>query len=182
VQKLPGAAKAELVRLKLANVTPDWVEPFWVVKNTYHWQQTFPVGRPLSVEHTYKPIVGGSFFSALGYFSDPKMLDKYYADYCIDATTRAGLASRLKALQKRDGDNAMMVQWVVDYVLTTGRNWKGPIGAFRLTLDKGKPDNVISFCMDGVRKTGPTSFVVERRNFEPEKDLSVMIFEVPSKN
>ncbi len=182
VQKLSAAAKGELVRLKLANITPDWVEPFWVVKNTYHWQQTFPVGRPLAVEHTYKPIVGGSFFSALGYFSDPKMLDKYYGDYCIDATTRAGLASRLKALQKRDGDNAMMVQWIVDYVLTTGRNWKGPIGAFRLTLDKGKPDNIISFCMDGVRKTGPTTFVVERRDFEPEKDLTVMIFETMPKN
>lgn len=182
VQKLSAAAKAELARLKLANITPDWVEPFWVVKNTYHWLQTFPAGRPLAVEHTYKPIAGGSFFSALGYFENPKMLDQYYADYCIDATTRAGLGTRLKALQKRDGDNAMMMQWVVDYVLTTGKNWKGPIGAFRLTLDKGKPDNIISFCMDGVRKTGPTTFVVERRDFEPEKDLSVMIFEVMPKN
>lgn len=182
VQKLPAVAKSELVRLRLANITPDWVEPFWVVKNTYHWLQTFPAGRPLAVEHTYKPIAGGSFFSATGYFSDPKMLDKYYRDYCIDATTRSGLASRLKALQGRDGDNAMMVQWIVDYVLTTGKNWKGPIGAFRLTLDKGKPDNIISFCMDGVRKTGATTFVVERRNFEPEKDLSVMIFEVPPKD
>lgn len=182
VQKLSPAAKGELVRLKLANITPDWVEPFWVVKNTYHWVQTFPVGRPLAVEHTYEPIAGGSFFSASGYFQDPKMLDKYYGDYCIDATTRAGLASRLKALQKRDGENAMMVQWTVAYVLTTARNWKGSIGAFRLTLDKGKPDNIISFCMDGVRKTGPTTFVVERRDFEPEKDLSLMIFEVPEKS
>jgi hypothetical protein len=182
VQKLSAAAKNELIRLKLANVTPDWVEPFWVIKNTYHWVQTFPVGRPLAIEHTYKPIVGGSFFSASGYFQDPKMLDKYYGDYCVDTTTRSGLTARLRALQKRDGDNAMMVQWTVDYVLTTGKNWKGPIGAFRLTLDKGKPDNIISFCMDGVRKTGPTTFVVERRNFEPDKELSVMIFEVPERN
>ena len=80
VQKLSPAAKGELVRLKLANITPDWVEPFWVVKNTYHWVQTFPVGRPLAVEHTYEPIAGGSFFSASGYFQDPKMLDKYYGD------------------------------------------------------------------------------------------------------
>ena len=182
VQKLAPAAKAELVRLKLANVTRDWVEPFWTVKNTYHWPQTFPVGRPLAVEHTYKPIAGGAFFSALGFFQDPKMLDKFYRSFCIDQTTRAGLAARLKALQKRDGDNAMLVQWTVDYVLTTGKNWKGPIGTFRLTLDKGKPDNVISLCMDGVKKSGPTTFVVERRNFEPDKDLSVLIFEAPPKN
>jgi hypothetical protein len=182
VQRLPAAAKAELMRLKLAHITSDFVEPYWVVKNTFHWQQTFPVGRPLKVEHTYRPIAGGSFFSALGYFQDPKMLDKYYGPYCVDQQTRKGLEARLKMLQRRDGDNAMMIQWVVDYVLTTGRNWKGPIGKFRLTLNKGKPDSIISFCMDGVRKTGPTTFVVERSNFEPDKDLSVMIFEVPSGN
>lgn len=178
IGKLSPAAKRELVRLKLSNITADYVEPLWVVKNVYHWPQTFPAGRPLRVEHTYKPIVGGSFFSALGYREDPKMFDKYYKDYCIDASTRAGIASRLNALQRRDGDNAMMVQWVVDYVLTTAKNWKGPIGQFRMTLDKGKPQNVISFCMDGpVRKSGATTFVVERRNFVPARDFTMMIFE-----
>jgi hypothetical protein len=183
VQKLSPAAKAELVRLKLANITADYVEPLWVVKNTYHWLQTFPAGRPLNVEHTYKPIAGGSFFSALGYFQDPKMFDKYYKEYCIDPSTRAGIASRLKALQRRHGENALMVQWTVDYVLTTAKNWKGPIGQFRMTLDKGKPENVISFCMDGpVRKAGATTFVVERRNFVPARDFTMMIFEPASGN
>jgi hypothetical protein len=33
--------------------------------------------------------------------------------------------------------------------------------------------------MDGVRKTGPTTFVVEKRDFEPEDDLNVLIVETP---
>lgn len=176
--KLSSAAKGELARLKLANITKDYAEPLWVVKNTFHWPQIFPAGRPLNVEHTYKPIAGGSFFSAFAYREDPKMFDKYYKDYCIDQSTRAGIGSRLNALTKRHGDNAMMIQWVVDYVLTTAKNWKGPIGRFRMTLDKGKPENVVSFCMDGpVRKAGATTFVVERQNFVPARDFTMMIFE-----
>jgi Domain of unknown function (DUF4424) len=180
LDKMGPAVKQELARLKLANVSPDFVQPLWTVKYTYHWRQTFPPGLPLAVEHTYKPIVGASFLSATSFFETPGMLKKdWYAGFCIDDGTQAGLGARLKALRQRDGGNAALMQYIVDYVLTTGRNWKGPIGAFRLTLDKGKPENVISFCMDGVRKAGPTTFVIERRNFEPDKDLSVMIFEAP---
>ncbi len=64
-------------------------------------------------------------------------------------------------------------------MLTTGRNWKGPIGTFRLTIDKGRPDNLVSLCTEGVRKTGPTTFVVEREDFEPEDDLKLMFIESP---
>lgn len=181
--KLPAAAKQALARDKLIVIDPDSIHPLWTVKNTYHWRQTFPVGRPLSVEHTYKPIVGGSFLTASGLKYDPQMLQKdWYKNFCIDSGTQAGVVARLNALRGRDGDNAMLMQWSIDYVLTTGRNWKDAIGSFRLTLDKGKPDNVFSFCMDGVKKTGPTTFVVERRDFEPAQDLHVMIFEAPPQN
>ena len=43
----------------------------------------------------------------------------------------------------------------------TANGWAGPIGKFRLTLDKGAAENVISLCADGVRETGPTTFVIE---------------------
>lgn len=184
VAKLPATAKNDLAVRKLIDVSSDYIQANWIVKNTFHWVQTFPPGRPLAVEHDYKPVVGGSFLPAGAFFElKGKALDnEYYKNFCIDAGTQAGIASRLRALQKRDGENAMLIQWVVDYVLTTGKNWKGPIGRFRLTVDKGQPDNVISFCMDGVRKSGPTTFVVERTNFEPDRDLSVMIFEPPAPN
>jgi hypothetical protein len=42
-------------------------------------------------------------------------------------------------------------------VLKTGANWAGPIGDFRLTLNKGDPKALISFCETGVVKTGPTT-------------------------
>ena len=176
LQKLPPAAKQELARYELVYNDPESVHPRWTVKNTYHWRQTFPRG-PLTVEHTYKPIVGASFLTpeSVGYVTKMFREEDFYKKVCIDDPTKAGIVSRLKTLRPGQG---LMMQWNIDYVLTTGRNWKGPIGAFRLTLDKGRPDNVISFCMDGVKKTGPTTFVVERRDFEPDKDLSVLIFEL----
>jgi hypothetical protein len=146
----------------------------WVVKNTYHWQQTFPAGRPLKVEHTYKPVVGGHFISP-----EPLADEGYRRMFCIDEATRKGIETRMRKQGKRD-QSTILVASVIDYVLTTGKNWKGPIGAFKLTLNKGRADNIISFCMDGVKKTGLTTFVVEKRDFEPESDLKVLIVGTPT--
>jgi hypothetical protein len=65
----------------------------------------------------------------------------------------------------------------VRYILKTGRNWKGPIGKFKLTVDKGSPANLVSFCADGVKKTSPTTFTVEKTNWEPDRDLSVLVLQ-----
>jgi hypothetical protein len=44
-------------------------------------------------------------------------------------------------------------------------------------MGKSKPDNFVSFCMDGVKKIGPTQFEVRKSNFEPAKDLNILIVE-----
>ena len=49
----------------------------------------------------------------------------------------------------------------MSYVLSTGANWSGPIGHFSLTVDKGVPENFVSFCGQGVKKVGPTTFRME---------------------
>ena len=67
----------------------------------------------------------------------------------------------------------------IAYVLTTGANWAGPIGDFHLTVDKGAPDSLVSFCADGVKKIGPTLFEVRHANFTPTRDLHVLILYRP---
>ena len=57
----------------------------------------------------------------------------------------------------------------------TGANWAGPIGDYRLTVDKGRPDALVSFCETGVKKIGPTTFEVRRQNFMPTRDIDIMI-------
>jgi hypothetical protein len=65
----------------------------------------------------------------------------------------------------------------VEYILTTGANWKGPIGDFHLTIDKERPDAVLSLCMSGLKKTGATTFEVRRTNFTPKEDIRFVVFE-----
>ena len=66
-------------------------------------------------------------------------------------------------------------------VLTTGANWRSPIGEFRLVVDKGRPENLVSFCGQGVRKISPTRFETIRTNWRPDRDLKVLIV-APSGN
>jgi Domain of unknown function (DUF4424) len=63
----------------------------------------------------------------------------------------------------------------IAYVLRTANSWAGPIGKFRLTLDKGAAGNVISLCADGVTKTGPTTFVIEKTDYVPDRDLQILV-------
>ena len=64
----------------------------------------------------------------------------------------------------------------IEYVLTTGGNWAlGTIGDFKLTIDKGEPDNLVSFCGENVRKTGPTTFEMTAKDYYPERDIEILI-------
>ena len=80
-------------------------------------------------------------------------------------------------LKSGSGDDAYWngMSYYVDYVLKTARTWNGPIKDFKLTIDKGKADSVISLCIDGIKKTGPTTFVVEKKDFTPDDDISILI-------
>ena len=60
-------------------------------------------------------------------------------------------------------------------MLRTGANWSGPIKEFRLVVDKGDPDNLVSFCGDRPRRISPTQMEVKLTNYTPEGDLSVLI-------
>lgn len=128
------------------------------MKSTYYWTQTFPAGRELTVEHTYQPAVGisvGTLWGTREWPQDPE----YPAErrhYCVDDTFVAAVERT-----RRPGDFAPPFhEDRLEYILTTGANWKGPIKDFRLVVDKGAPDNLVSFCGDGVRKIGSTAFKV----------------------
>ena len=70
----------------------------------------------------------------------------------------------------------------IAYILTTGGNWAaGTIGNFKLTIDKGTPKNLVSFCGDNVKKVGPTTFEVTAKDFYPEHDIDILLLE-PSDN
>jgi hypothetical protein len=148
------------------------LEPRWTLKTTYYWQQNFPPQQELVIEHQYKPSVGSSAGSIVGspYSHD---LRDYTAKYCMDAGFVAAATRAQQAAAK--AKNSYVSEQRIDYILKTGANWAGPIADFTLTVDKGKPDNLISFCGNGVKKLSPTQFQVHYTNFTPTSDLAILI-------
>ena len=76
----------------------------------------------------------------------------------------------LKAAKESKEGYPMLMEQRLDYVLTTGGNWAlGTIGDFKLTIDKGDPANLVSFCGENVKKTGPTTFEMTAKDYYPDR-------------
>lgn len=179
LDRLPKAQGERLLKLGLAAVDEydagkGWERhliPAWTVKETWHWEQTFPAGRDVAVEHSYRPGTGASVGTALsdrGFRASPDGR-AMIAEYCADSAFLAGI----DRLAGRAGGT--VPERRVGYILTTGGNWRSPIGSFRLVVDKGAPGNLVSFCGEGVRKISPTRFEMVKRNWRPDRDLKVLI-------
>ncbi|GAB4237103.1 MAG: DUF4424 domain-containing protein [Methyloligellaceae bacterium] len=172
LERLKGNARLELERAGLVDWSTSFgagnkplPTPHWRAHATYYWEQTFPAGKVTEVAHSYVPVPGVSFYGA--YVVEDAALRK---EYCIDN----GFARAARRLMSRYPNGQMHE---LHYVLTTASNWQGTIGEFNLTVDKGKAGNLVSLCFDGIRKSGPTTFVARVKDFIPERDLKIMILE-----
>jgi Domain of unknown function (DUF4424) len=183
IAKLNGAEKAALVQSGLLrkNADSDYHFPNWQVQAHVTRTQIFPAGKTVTVEHSYKPVVGGSVGGMMERSSRKEAYFKEYAAaYCIDQTFIKGFDKRRYSRRKdKDGNEVgqFYVEHWLDYVLKSGANWKGPIKDFRLVVDKDKPSNLLSMCMTGVKKISPTRFEVRKTNFEPTQDINILIAE-----
>jgi hypothetical protein len=194
------AAKAALAKLPQA-VTDDWVNrgiiiedtgsdgtetnkvytPFWQLRSTYWWRSTFPANKDVHVSHRYKPSVGGT--SSVSFFYDGKFQGQYATyktRYCMDDTFENAVRKAAK-----DGPDGypQYNESRIAYILTTGGNWAaGTIGKFKLTVDKGNPRALVSFCGDNVKKIGPTTFEMTATDFYPEHDIDILILDPTDDN
>lgn len=152
----------------------SYLRPRWTLKTTFHRMQTFPAGKDVVVEHVYKPVVGGSVGASYVY-AQAEEKAAIRKDYCIDAAFEGAL-DRMKASAGKD---ELISERTMGYVLTTGANWAKPIGTFRLTIEKDSPEQLLTVCADGLKKTGPTRFELLRKDFSPEQDIRMMMLQKP---
>lgn len=165
---LKAEGLADFYEGDVAQGMPAEAWPLWSIVLRYHWTQTFPAGAGLEVVHEYENRPPGGIF---GWKHPPteEWEKDYEARYCIDDGTSRAIAKRLAPTQ------GYGTAYALSYVLRTANSWAGPIGDFRLTLDKGAKENVISLCIDGIEKTGATTFEVRKRDFTPGRDLDILI-------
>ena len=182
LEALPGAELARLRALRLIEVDEfdggqGWRRepvPAWTVRETWHWEQVFPTGHDLRVEHEYAPGTGGSVDVALARaeYRNSDEGRREQAEYCTDRSFLAALdRAAIEAPRRGHGISEQRLR----YILTTGGNWRSPIGDFRLVVDKGRAENLVSFCGSGLRRISPTQFEMRRRNWRPDRDLAVLI-------
>ncbi|MEC9344243.1 MAG: DUF4424 domain-containing protein [Pseudomonadota bacterium] len=185
-----GDATADAIRALSPDVLEDWLarglvgkQEFnagkgwqtawhakWTLRSAYWWRAVFPAGSEMRVSHRYRPSVGISASAWLIHDGEPnEYFPDYRSRYCIDDAF-------LAALIRADARGQSLGEYRLDYVLTSGGNWaNGTIGRFRLVIDKGRPDNLVSFCGENVVKTGPTTFEMIAENHYPARDIKVLI-------
>ncbi|ODT79312.1 MAG: hypothetical protein ABS76_20910 [Pelagibacterium sp. SCN 64-44] len=155
--------------------------PLWSLRSTYSWEATFPPGKS-EVVHTYRPSVGGTVGVTFMHNEDgdtygQERLSEYRRKYCIEDDFLAAVA---KTANDQDGWTSYdYIESWISYIWSTGNNWSGPIGKFTLTIDKGKPDSLVSFCGENVRKIGPTTFEMTQTDWYPpwDRELEILILE-----
>ncbi len=181
---LPKVQQRRLLKLGMAE--PDdfdqgkgWehhLQPVWTLKTTYFWDQVFPVSHELDVQHSYTPSVGESSGTSLeaDWFRTSKDYRLVKRKYCIDGAYLDAVEKAKKAVGPQ---HQAFFEKRIDYILSSGGNWKSPIADFRLVVDKGRPDALVSLCETGVTKIAPTQYEIRRTHFRPAKDLHILILE-----
>ena len=155
--------------------------PLWTLRAKFVRPQTFPAGKEILVEQTYQPSVD----SFNGVYvtkdrSEAESFEKNRKTYCLDDTFLKAAAQAEKQnriFEDKSKLDKLALQRSLSYVITSGANWAGPIGDFRLVVDKGRPDNLVSFCGKGVKKIAPTQFELRIKNYMPTRDIDVMFIE-----
>lgn len=180
IQDLPAATRDQLVSNGLLlpagmsdNGRPNYSFG-WIVKTSAVRQQTFPFDRAVSVEHRYKPSVGGSVDTILRKpLRQNKALSaeigRYRTEFCVSD-------SFLAAVDKLAGNSnkSSIQERRISYILSTGANWRGPIKSFKLIIDPGAADRLVSVCTGGLKASTPNALEFTANDFTPNRDLKLL--------
>ena len=182
-----GLSAAQVQTLTQLGALSDG-HPSWQVVETRTWQQHFPARSALQVEHQYQPWVGtvydapyqqGFEFNTLLPTPSGVTQGTAPAEACVDEGTRQAVERSIKNWVAKGAKTVWVTLQDVEYILGTGRNWKGPIGEFTLTLEKESPDQLVSLCFPGKpQRQGKKSLVFKQRNYTPQDKLIVYFYTI----
>ncbi|MDH0868356.1 DUF4424 family protein [Mitsuaria sp. GD03876] len=160
--------------------------PQWRVAQTVYWQQRFPKDRPLRVEHEYKTLRGQIYtypYQRNEWVPPQDRLPRpaRHDDdaVCLDEGARAALDRRMAREVEAGAKLLQVTLQDVEYILGTGRNWKGPIGDFTLRIEKDRPDEIVSLCFPGqARRVDAKTLEFRAKDLVPQDRLVVHFYQV----
>jgi len=196
LDRLNAAKQNEFIRNKLVysqtwdrgNGMKRYLYPSWSLATTYYFDQVFPAGKETVIDHQYRPSVGHTNVTSIGNPQEEAgspLVKEEHKKYCIDAAFMNAVKAAPKPFHMEVGSpvpvptdmeyGSPFTEQRISYMLHTGANWARPIGEFHLVIDKGSPDNLMSFCGDGVTKSTPTLVEIRKSNFRPKNDINILV-------
>jgi hypothetical protein len=154
------------------------------IKETAYWEQTFRAGKEIEVVHEYKPFAGAKMTPIYsGFLHSGQKIEDVYKDVrepeaCLDEKTNKAIRKYWMGRSKEYGgmDNLLTVV-KVEYILGTGRNWKGPIKNFKLVIHKD--GGIISLCFPGEpKRINKETIEFSQADYVPQDVLKVFYFVV----
>lgn len=174
---LSNLEKKGIIRKMDGHYVPNWQVEYNIVR-----KQIFKANSNVKVSHSYRPMIGGSVGGSLEKDYRKDSLKYYQKKYCVDKVFLNAFDKKLsdfakEAAKSKNSEqyNLIATETWISYILKSGANWAGPIKDFRLVVDKKSSNDIVSFCMDNVKKISPTQFEVNKKNFEPKADLDILI-------
>lgn len=147
------------------NKNLEHIDTNWTISRKYYWEQIFPAGKTITIEHTYSPVSGGTSVVTPG---------EYDKEYCIDSAAKKAIEKNCKGTSCGGG--------MLEYILTSANTWAGPIKDFTMQIEKPDTDTIVSLCFDGIKKIGPKTFQSHLINFIPTNEVKIIFISLPKKS
>lgn len=140
------AALSDKARREIARVVPDALhggEKFWRYEASFAWRHDLPAKRDSVVRYLYRPVTGWR----------QSLEPESYPEFCIDDET----AARIGALTSEDDSyfNGFIVWLDLDSTIAVRPASQAMV---TLSLEALSPQGVVSACLPGLRRTGPTTY------------------------
>lgn len=175
LKQLPLTVKNRMAAQQIVEIDGPEIYPKWRYQATFFWKQSFPAYQTLNIRHTYQPVVGQALLEEARFKAEKK---RYAELACVGPVHEKALQHLFDA-QKGSGDkNPLVRRQQIDYVLSTGANWKGPIERFEIVIDTGSPHAVLASCLNKIQQTGPTTYSATYQQYTPRHELHLLIFSV----
>lgn len=180
--QIPKLSEEDRKTLRAYGLIRDDDYPEWLVRKRYYWPQTFPAGKIVRMRHEYRPKIGVTKI----FHPDKENLNPYPKSRewnLVSACVPPEIRRKFNQHVSSNRDNLIIAEWV-QYILTSANTWKKPIKNFELVLNLDIPANwlrqnrfFISFCWDGpVKKTDRNTYKAIKKDFVPDRDLTVYFF------
>ena len=138
---------------------------YWTYQADFEWDQAFEPGET-RVAVSYAPLA--DYWSDINRDDFPEIATDGSATqaYCIDDAVRRAFLS---------GETYYEL-YTVTHLFAPSGGWRGPVGHYRLVVDKQHATDLVAFCPLAARKTSPTRFEWTATDYTPGNAVGMLLF------